>query len=274
MSTLTIRFTGISCFLDARGPQDKFVKRVLLPVDNHVHDADRNNDGPHIPYIEFDILDRPQVHGDFLARKTYPRDGVSYHRFQLSGDRITVTNTVQPNPARLNILSTYDERVPKMALVTRDKFKVPEPEYFDDHPDSKKVAAYFDIQYGDLHAGPVSQRSTVFSGDTAWPERRLAASVELQVKIRDGEGPKILIESFNGNGFGQRTIELDPMTACITIGNQLQADIETNGSMLSPENFRAHYALCYDLFKNVPASAPRPENGATIRNGCIGSQYP
>src|SRR5947207_14717625 len=129
MSTLTIRFAGICCFLDPRNQKNKFVKRVLVPVDNHVHDPDRI-DGPHIPYIEFDILDRPQVDGDFLAHATYSRDGVAYRRYQLSGDRITITNAVAPNPSRLNVLSTYDERVPKMAVVTRDKFKVPEPEFF------------------------------------------------------------------------------------------------------------------------------------------------
>src|SRR4051812_6302408 len=107
MSTLTIRFAGICCFLDPRaGQDDHFAKRVLLPVDNHVHDADRG-DGPHIPYIEFDILARAKVDGDFITQSTSPRDGVSYRRYQLSGDRITITNSAAPNPRRLNVLSTY-----------------------------------------------------------------------------------------------------------------------------------------------------------------------
>jgi hypothetical protein len=281
MSTLTIRFAGICCFLDPRpNEQDNFAKRVLLPVDNHAHDADRG-DGTHIPYIELDILDRPDVKGDFISHATYSRDGVSYRRYHLSGDHITITNAAAPNPWKLNVLSTYTERVPSISKVTNGDFTYPEAEFFNDKPDTKKVAALFDMKNGDLHAGQSSLQPTRFSDPTGWPTRRLAAWVELEVPIKDGQKPMIAIESFNGNGFGRRTIELAETTDHITIGNQLQLDIEQGMAINpnfppSPENFRAHYAMVYDLFKDSPAraSAPRPQNGMTIRNGCVGTQYP
>lgn len=283
MSTLTVRFAGICCFINPRPEKgDKFAKRVLLPVDKHFRDADRNNDGQHIPYIEFDILDRAKVNGRFSGQFTYSRDRVSYRRYQLSGDRISIANAVRRNGGHLNVLSTYDERVPSISNVTKGKLTYPDDKYYSDHPSAGDVAAIFDMQFGDLHAGPVSLLPTRFSDPTDFaPPRRLAQYVELQVPIKDGEKPMILIESFNGNGFGKRSIELSETTDHITIGNQLKEDIEISPTAPldptfrpSPENFRAHFAMVYDLFSKKVEPLARPQNGMTVRNGCVGSQIP
>jgi hypothetical protein len=281
MSTLTVRFAGICCFMSPRPDKnDKFAKRVLLPVDKHARDANRN-DGQHIPYIEFDILDRPAVSGRFAAQFTYARDLVSYRRYHLTGDVITITNAVPRNGGKLNVLSTYNERVPSISKVSQGKLTYPDDKFFSDHPASTDVAAIFDMHFGDLHAGPASLLPTRFSDPTDFtPARRLAQWVELQVPIRDGEKPLVVIESFNGNGFGKRTIELAETTDHITIGNQLKEDIEIGPAAFNPnlppsvENFSAHFAMVYDLFNNVPANASRPQNGMTVRNGCVGSQIP
>jgi hypothetical protein len=281
MSTLTVRFAGICCFMNPRpNKNDKFAKRVLLPIDKHARDADRN-DGQHIPYIEFDILDRAAVTGRFADQFTYARDLVSYRRYHLSGDRISIANAVPRNGGHLNILSTYDERVPSMSNVTQGKLTYPDDKYFSNHPSSNDVAAIFDMQFGDLHAGPVSLLPTRFSDPTAFTPRRLAQWVELQVPIKKGEKPMIEIESFNGNGYGKRTIELAETTDHITIGNQLKEDIEISATApLDPtlrpsaENFRAHFSMVYDLFSNKVEPLSRPQNGMTIRNGCVGSQIP
>jgi len=281
MSTLTVRFAGICCFMSPRPNQnDAFAKRALLPVDRHARDTDRN-DGQHIPYIEFDILDQPVVSGRFAGQFTYARDLVSYRRYHLSGDRISIANAVKRNGGYLNILSTYEERVPSISNVTDNRFTYAADRFYSDHPAAAEVAAIFDMQFGDLHAGPVSLLPTSFSTPTAFaPPRRLAQWVELQVPIRDDEKPKIVIESFNGNGFGKRTIELSKTTDHITIGNQLKEDLEVGPAAFnpnlppSPENFRAHFRMVYDLFDGDTANASRPQNGMTIRNGCVGSQIP
>jgi len=280
MSTLTVRFAGICCFLSPRGKQDSFAKRALLPVDRHSRDADRN-DGQHIPYIEFDILDRAVVNGRFASQFTYARDLVSYRRYHLSGDRITIVNAVPQNGGgQLNVLSTYTERVPSISEVTDGVLSLADARFYSDQPSTSEVAAIFDMQYGDLHAGPASLLPTRFSDPTRFMTRRLPQWIELQVPIQDGEGPRLEIESLNGNGFGKRTIELAPTTDHITIGNQLREDIEVGPAAFnpnlppSPENFRAHFAMVYDLFNNVPTNASRPQNGMTIRNGCVGSQIP
>jgi hypothetical protein len=281
MSTLTVRFAGICCFMSPRPKKrDNFEKRVLLPVDKRSRDANRN-DGQHIAYIEFDILDHATVSGRFAGQFTYARDLVSYRRYQLSGDRVTIANADASKRKKLNVLSTYDERVPSITAVTQGKLRYAEDRFYSDHPASNDVAAIFDMQFGDLHAGPVSLAPTRFSDPTDFkPARRLAQWVELQVPIKKGEKPRIVIESFNGNGFGKRTIELAETTDHITIGNQLKEDIEMGPTAFnpnlppSPENFRAHFGMVYDLFKKVPRNASRPENGMTIRNGCVGSQIP
>jgi hypothetical protein len=221
------------------------------------------------------------VSGRFAGQFTYARDLVSYRRYQLSGDRITIVNAVQRKGAKLNILSTYKERVPSITSITMGKLTYAADKFYSDHPASNDVAAIFDMQFGDLHAGPVSLAPTQFSEPTAFkPARRLAQWVELQVPIKDGEGPRLEIESFNGNGFGKRTIQLTETTDHITIGNQLKEDIEVGPAAFnpnrppSPENFRAHFGMVYDLFNKVPRNASRPQNGMTIRNGCVGSQIP
>lgn len=275
MSILTIRFMGICQVLDARpNSKDRFLKRVLLPVDTLA--ADRN-DGTHIPYLEVDVLDEVRWTGSFANQVLYPRDLQTYRRFHLSGDRITIQNAVTPAGGTLNVLSTYVERIPSLTKVEPRLTTQPFEELYADDPPADKVAACFDIYSGDLQAGPPGIYKTRFSAPTNWPTRRLARWFELQVPIQDGEGPTIQIESFNGNGRGKRTIQLSPIADQITIGNQLLPDIERptfDATMTSGEDFRAHFSLFYGLFPAVPANASRPEPTFSVVNGCVGNQYP
>ncbi len=272
MSTLTIRFAGICCFLDPRpDKKDKFQKRVVLPVDLHAHER---HDGPHIPYLEIDILDEPIVRGRFAADKLYAREAGSYHRFHLSGDRISIRNAKPPQYG-LRVLSTYEERIPHLSKVTPGT-AFADAQFFNNSPSPEKLAAYFDIDFGDLHAGPSSLYPTKFTQPTEWPTRRLANWVELQIPFEDGVKPVIEIESFNGNGFGKRSIEISASTDHITIGNQLLTDIERtlSNAALSVEDFSAHFSLVYDLLPSVPSNASRPVNTFTSINGCIGTTLP
>lgn len=277
MSTLTVRFIGICCFLDAPPKDSRFKKRVVLPVDTRV---DERADGEHVPYLEVDILDEPMHSGGFADTVDYTRENLRYRRFHLSGDRITIRNSVPP-PHGLRVLSTYEEQAPSLTRVTPDLREPPGPEYFEATPPADKVVAFFDIQYGDLHAGPPAPRLTTFSQPTQWPgNRRLASWIELQVPIEDGRGPVIDVESFGTRGFGRRTIELSDRTSRITIGNQLEHDIDrkciecADPTQLRPEDFRAHFALYYDLFPNVPANRSVPVRSFAIENGCVPVRFP
>lgn len=273
MSTLTIRFAGICCFLDPRpNSQDAFKKRVVLPIDKHVSER---TDTPHIPYIEMDLLDNPVLAGRFAATKTYSRQGVVYRRVHLSGDRIRITNAV-PKASGLNVLSTYTERIPATSKVTQGRLSYPDAPYLATPPPAATVAAYFDINYGDLHAGPSALTPTSFSAPTDWPLRRLATWVELQLEIEPNENPVIEVESFNPGGPGRRTIEIGKIADHITIGNQLIRDIEPapGDSAIRVEDFREHYKLVYDLFSADTSQESRPENSMGIPNGCVGSNIP
>jgi hypothetical protein len=233
-------------------------------------------DGAHIPYIEVEVVDAPRITGRFADDKIYTRDLVAYRRFHLSGDQITITNQVPAIGAQLNVLSTYTERVPSLRQVSSEVPEDPDPAIINGAPDPVRVAGYFDIAHGDLHAGPPNLFPTRFSEPTQWPVRRLAQWIELQIPIRDGEGPRIEVESF-GRNLGKRTIELSDRTARITIGNQLKDDIERNTSDavgLRREDFREHWRLYYDLFKDVPESASRPERTAAVPNGCVVTGHP
>lgn len=275
MSTLTVRFIGICCLIDKPSRNGNGMgKRVVLPVDNRVGER---FDGPHIPYIEVELVDAPRVTGRFAADKTFTRDMVAYRRFHLSGDRVSIVNQSGGTGAKLNVLSTFTERVPSLTQVSQGRVPAkPDPQVIGSAPDPARVAGYFDILYGDLHAGPPNMFPTRFSEPTDWPTRRLAQWIELQIPIADGQGPRIEVESF-GRNLGTRTIELSERTARITIGNQLSADIERSASdamTLRREDFREHWRLYYDLFANVPEDASRPDRTATVPNGCVVSGHP
>jgi len=267
MTTITMRFIGICCFLDTPGGG----KRVVLPVDKR---ANERGDGKHVPYLEVEVIDQPLVQGLFDEEWTYVRDLVTYRRYHLSGDRVRISNLVISPGASLNQLATYSERVPALTLVTPALRRDVGVAVLHDPPDPDRAAAYFDITHGDLHAGPPNNFPTRFSAQTQWPTRRLAQWVELQVPIPDGHGPTIHID---GAEFGERTIQLAPRTTRITIGNQLPADIERNTgdpAALQSEDFREHFRLYYDLLTEVPNGYSLPERTAALPNGCVGSQYP
>lgn len=272
MSTLTIRFIGICCLIETRRNGSGYGKRVVLPADRRANDR---SDGLHIPYIEVEVVDEPQITGRFADDRMYGRDLVSYRRFQLSGDRISIANAVQPDRPQLNVLSTYTERVPSLTKVTPGFPRRADADVLRERPDPARVAAYFDITNGDLHAGPPNIFATRFSMPTEWPTRRLAQWVELQLPIRAGQGPVIEVESF-GRPLGTRSIRLSERTVRITIGNQLKGDIERNmGDVeLRQEDFREHWRLYHDLFSGVPETASLPERTAAVPNGCVASGYP
>ena len=294
MSILTVRFIGICCLIDKPGTNGNgnadrkgngttnvktngngngYSKRVVLPVDTRVRER---LDGAHIPYIEVEVVDAPRITGRFADDRTYTRDVAAYRRFHLSGDRIAITNEAPAPGAGLNVLSTYTERVPSLTQVSTDVPSAPDPAVIGSLPDPQRVAGYFDITHGDLHAGPPNLFPTRFSEPTRWPTRRLAQWIELQIPIRDGEGPRIEVESF-GRNLGTRVIQLSERTARITIGNQLKDDIERNtadAASLRREDFREHWRLYYDLFPRVPDGASRPERTATVPNGCVVSGHP
>jgi hypothetical protein len=277
MSTLTVRFMGICCFLDSWGKTSHFSKRILLPVDMRAGERD---DGRHIPYLELDILDEPQVTGDFTTVATYTREGRAYRRFHLSGDRIRILNAATPENAQLNVLNTFRERVPSLTALTPELADHLPSEYFSVTPPRDRVAAYFDVHHGDLHAGP----STIFPirfdpvpGSPAIPPRRLAGWVELQIPITEGEGPVIEVKSFGESGLGTRTIRLSTLTDCVTIGNQLESDIAMlpfDPAQFRNEDFREHFLLYYDLYPTIPANLSRPSRTASAINGCVNGQIP
>ncbi|HEX6096578.1 MAG TPA: hypothetical protein VF432_09660 [Thermoanaerobaculia bacterium] len=272
MSILTVRFIGIYCVFAKPGLKDggdgNGHKRVVLPADRRFGER---RDGPHIPYIELEVFDAVNPQGRFIADRQYPRDGVAYRRFHLSdGDRISIDNILPANGTKLNVLSTFTERVPSLTAVSDQVPKDADPAVIGPDPDGTRVAAYFDITHGDLHAGPPNQFPTRFSLPTNWPTRRLAQWTELQIPIPDGQGPLIKVAN---KKLGERWIRLSERAAFITIGNQLKEDIERNTfDPINPrlEDFRDHWLLYYDLFPGVPATASRPERSATVPDGCVG----
>ncbi|HJQ41198.1 MAG TPA: hypothetical protein VKB93_29010 [Thermoanaerobaculia bacterium] len=265
MSILSVRIIGICTLIDRQGGG----KRVVLPVDRR---AEQRDDGRHIPYVEIDLIDQVAVNGRFVRDKIYTRDLAAYRRFHLFNDRISILNVDTKKASPLNVLSTYEERVPSLSKVAPNGTITPIPGVLSTPPEKSLVAGYFDMTHGDLHTGPPNVHPTVFSTPTKWPTRRLAQWVELQIPIIDKQRPVIQVENFADRFGGTRTIELSEVAARITIGNQLEADIERGaGQAHGPqsEDFRAHFELYYDLFQGVPADASRPERTLSVPNGCV-----
>jgi hypothetical protein len=249
---------------------------VVLPVDGRVNER---SDGAHVPYLEFDVLDEPHTTGRFAQDTMYPRDLLVYRRVHLSADRITIRNTVAPAHGKLNVLQSFEDRVPSLTALTPGLPQEVDPPLLDDAPPANRVAAYFDIPYGDLHTGPPNLIFTRFDREERRiPARRLPSWIELQIPIRDGEGPIIDVESFLPDGPARpRTITLARNTDRITIGNQLEADIERNtydpGNLRS-EDFRAHFQMYYDLIPNASVRPTLPSTTAAAGGGCAGIRYP
>ena len=266
MTMITLRFVGTCCFVDGR-EMDPFVKRAILPTD--LRGAD-HKDGPHIPYVEIEADDLGKG-STVKASKTFTRGersaARSFLRFHLDGEQISIRNAGQGN-GRLVVIPTFDERVPRMTLVCPECPPNPRPECFVAAPPRDLVAAYFDIRSGYLSAGPIEEEETRFEQGSNWPARRLARWAELDVAFQ-GDHAEILIEKFDRSG--SRTIPLKRGASVVTVGNQMEIDIEENGSSYDRSG---HFDMYYDLGVGLPDKRPRPAVAKTAIRNCAPANWP
>jgi hypothetical protein len=263
---LSLRFIGISCFVDGR-EKDPFAKRLILPNDMH---AEHRGDGAHIPYIEVDLEDlAPNV--ALEPSKTFTRGTRTYRRFDLDGERISVTNANRGD-GRLTVVPTFEERVPSMILVCPDCPPTPRPECFESAPPRDLVAAYFDIRTGFLSSGPIEDEQTRFDEGSNWPPRRLARWVQLDLAYH-GTHAEILLESFDGKS--SRVIPVKRDAALVTIGNMKEEDIEERVLVADPDRL-GHFDMYYDLgdSRQLPKKRPRPTIQKGALRGCAPSNWP
>jgi len=262
-----VRFIGICCFIDGR-EKDSFVKRAILPIDRH---AGHHHHEPHVPYVEIETRDLSRgakvvPSKEFLrGEREYAR---SYYRFDLDGERVSLRNAGQGN-GRLVVIPTFAERVPSMTLVCPGCPPNPREECFTDAPPSDLVAAYFDLRTGFLNAGPLDPEETRFDHGSNWPTRKLARSVQLDLEYH-GDHAEILIEKFDGSS--SRTIPLASDAGTITIGNQVEADIEETS--IQGTDRRRHFEMYYELGAQLPSTRPCPCNPAGILHGCAPLNWP
>lgn len=266
MSTLAIRFIGIICFVDGR-EGDSFVKRVLLPNDQH---AEHRGGPAHIPYIEVDLEDLGRD-SKIEPSKVYTRGGRTFHRYDVDGERISIKNAGQGN-GRLVVLPPFSERIPSMTLVCPDCPPNPKSECFAPAPPRDLAVAYFDIRTGFLTSGPVEEEETRFEEGSNWPTRRLARWAQLDMSFQ-GESAEILLEQFDGSG--RRTIPLKRSAYMVTIGNQMEDDIEERTLKTNNEQ-EGHFSMYYDLgdAKLLPKKRPRPTVAKTALRGCAPMNWP
>jgi hypothetical protein len=266
MPMLSVRFIGISCFVDGR-ESDTFVKRLILPTDTH---GMHRGDGPHIPYVEVDIEDLAPG-AEIKQSKTYTRGSRTYNRYHLDAERVSIRNASQGN-GRLVVIPTFEERVPSMTLVCPDCPPTPRPECFEKAPPSDVVTAYFDVRSGYLSSGPVEEEETRFEQGSNWPVRRLAQWAQLDLAYHGGRA-EILLERFDGSG--TRVIPLKRDASLITVGNQREEDIEQT-ALKATEARVGHFSMYYDLGDALllPKKRPQPTLGMGGVRGCAPSAWP
>lgn len=267
MPMFTVRFAGICCFIDGR-ERDTFVKRAILPADRH---PSHHHHEPHIPYVEIETRDL--MRGAKIApSKEFVRGerdlARSFYRFDLVGERVSVHNAGQGN-GRLVVVPTFSERVPSMTLVCPGCPPNPSEDCFSATPPPDLVAAYFDLRTGFLNAGPLDPEETRFDTGSNWPTRKLTRWAQLDLEYH-GDHAEILLEKFDGSS--SRTIPLNSEAGTITIGNQVETDIEET-SMRGTDR-RAHFEMYYGLASELPTSRPAPCNPAGILHGCAPLNWP
>jgi len=267
VATLSLRFIGISCFVDGR-ETDPFVKRAVLLNDAH---AQHRGDSPHIPYIE---VEQQDLADDLEIRPSadpYVRGTRTYVRFNLDGERISLLNATQGD-GRLTIIPTYFERIPAMTVVCPDCPPTPRSDIFDEKPPRDLVAGYFDIRSGFLSSGPVEDEATRFEDGTNWPPRRLARWAQLDLTYA-GNRAEILLESFDGRR--SRIIPVKRDTALVTIGNLKEEDILETTLKTDPDQL-GHFSMYYDLGETsaLPKTRPIPTLTKSALRGCSPSNWP
>jgi hypothetical protein len=272
MTTLQISIFGISCLADPRldglgTPIDGFKKRVLLPTDT-ISDASHP---PHIPYVEIAV-------GDFYTNpdtisgltREYTRDGGTYRRFELYGQRLWIDDIDTTQDWWVSPL--FDYRVAKMKLVlpTLD----PNPNYrcFDQVPPKELVSGYFDINnYGRLTVGKIDPQYTLFNPTKSWPRRRLAVSAVLELAVTSAL-PQFRIEYFGETpGGGTNVVRLKQDAAGISIGNLPLSDLTGSPSTDDPSHdFQMFYKLAYQ----EPSNPPLPLRQHGIDVACSPTGWP
>lgn len=270
MRTITIRIAGTCCFVDRDTSSRSFLKRLVLPYDTlSTGPTDR-----HIPYVEFadDDIKSAEGLGNAYPHYVQQPDGtfkplpILYRRFELSGHVVAIQNTDMGSPV-LNVLTSFDLRVPKMKRVHDALDQHPRPECFAAAPSAGLISGFFDISKGILKAGTLYDFVTKFVRAHQTIVRvQTPKFIELLLPITTPEVTLTITKATK-----TFTIVLKDTADTITIGNQPEADITGKGS---GDDMTHHFNLYYNLATTKPADPTLPEVDADPVASCTGTNWP
>lgn len=278
MSTVTVRFRGICCFVDPLDDDEKqkFTKRVLLPSSTpHVHMGMEE----HQTIIEF--------YADDLDGKPA---GVTETYYMRPGDPGHYKNIRLEKPTLIELLG-----VPAGGIQSSRNFGtsvIHFKEVLSELPPLKRslvgtaakinrelVAAVVDLPAGELSAGPAESTLTTFNMVPTFAPRYVAQWIQHVIEV---DGPlAIRLTELGEGGQDPRIIRFKNTTQLITIGNEPERltvghfvpHAGMHGPSASPVQSSGHFDLYYDLMADPPVR-PRPAPSLGLGGGCNPANRP
>jgi len=259
MSTVTILFEGLCCHVE-RPAAGGFTaeRRTILPITKPPH--------PHIPYIEmFDADIKEAANSDFTFSKPYPRGNLICRYVKLNDVRIELLNITSTSPSE--VLSSFRQRIPTLQGVEPNFAKI-NPALLNQTIGPGLVAAYFDMSAGILSSGPSESFRTEFVPPHHWPKKHLGQWAQLDVEI-SGTRPVLRVTDLAAP-FKERVLTLEDGADVITIGNQVEGDIQG-----SPLGVGGHFETFYSLSASPLTNPPKPKvTTMGLGVGCSNSTFP
>lgn len=276
--TLSIRVLGTCAFIDN---SPSYSKRLVMPHDDMVDGAER-----HIPFLEVrkaDIVSTnampfgPYNHKERLFQPqkdcgtAVDTGDVQYVRFQFAGAALNIEDA-DHNAPPLFVSNAFANHVPSVLAVNIGVPLELRPEVLDPAPPADLIAAYFDIDCGYLDVGTLYDFNTkFFAPDRDDPTKyQTPRYVQLLLPLIESFGKNLII-TWLQDGVSY-SLELQPSTDYITVGNATEADIL---GLSSGDDIEHHYKLYYKLARPpLPWNLALPANNSDPSNSCTVTTWP
>jgi hypothetical protein len=272
MTTITVRFRGICCFIDPKNGEG-FKKRVIVPnMSSHQHDMEE-----HLTIVEFlrdDLLSaRDLESGQALEQVAFtrPGDGGRYAYIKMTEPvRIEFVGTSAGKNAPkfdLDDATIHLDDLVGETLQLRSSLLGPAAKV---RPALAK--AVIDLPDGVLRAGSPDVNLTQFPPPAKFDQRRIARTIEHNVEVDGTFG--LTIRSLVDTQKAPKEIRFASSTALITIANEPERLIVGHFVENQPASETAdHFDAYWDLFSDPPfRPVPSPFQGTGP--GCVPANKP
>ncbi len=219
MSTVTVRFRGICCFIDpTNGERQYFNKRVVLPNGSGHQHAGME---PHVSIIEFyaDDLKKRAPKGMKRARYTRPGDDAQYACLVIDEpmwiELLGTTKGETENGVNLEDSVIHLDSLVKAPLQLKQTLLGRAVDV-----DSGLISAVVDLPQGTLMSGPPEAGLTKFPKSSNFPPRRLGRWLEHIAVVKENEDFGLKLTPLGKPDAPPLEIWFKSSTRLITIANE------------------------------------------------------